>query len=59
MGSCAHINPLFKNLMILKLEDIYSLHLRKFIHSVNNNLIPSSFSRSILRYLLSSQLQQE
>ena len=59
MGSCAHTNPLFKNLIILKLGDIYSLHLRKFIYSVNNNLIPSSFSRSILRYLSSSQLQQE
>ena len=25
-GFDAHTNPLFKNLMILKLEDIYSLH---------------------------------
>ena len=35
--------------MILQLEDIYSLNLEKVIYSLNNNLIPSSFSRSILR----------
>ena len=45
----AHTDPLFKNLMIVKLEDIYSLHLAKFMFSFKNNSIPSSFSRSILR----------
>ena len=35
--------------MILKLGDMYSPHLGKFMYSLNNNLIPSSFSRSILR----------
>ena len=35
--------------MILKLGDIYSLHLGKFMYSLNNNLVLSSFSRSILR----------
>ena len=35
--------------MILKLGDIYSLHLGKFMHSLNHNLVLSSFSRSILR----------
>ena len=35
--------------MILKLEDIYSLHLGKFMFSFKNNSVPSSFSRSILR----------
>ena len=45
----AHTNPLFKSPMILKLEDIYSLHLGKFMFSVKNNTVPSSFSRSILR----------
>ena len=35
--------------MILKLEDIYSLHPGKFMYSFNNNLIPSSLFRSILR----------
>ena len=29
----AHTNPLFKSLMILKIEDIYSLHLGKFMSS--------------------------
>ena len=32
-GFDAHTEPLFKNLMILKLEDIYSLHLGKFMFS--------------------------
>ena len=45
-GFDAHIDPLFKNIMILKLEDIYSLHLGKIMFSFKNN---SSFSRSILR----------
>ena len=48
-GFDAHTEPLFKNLMILKLEDIYSLHLGKFKFSFKNTSIPSSFSRSILR----------
>ena len=57
-GFDAHTNPLFKNLMILKLEDIYSLHLgQKFMFSLKNNSIPSSFFRSILHaYQLSSWL---
>ena len=48
-GFEAHTDPLFKNLMILKLEDIYSLHLGKFKFSFKNTPFPSSFSRSILR----------
>ena len=48
-GFDAHTNPLFKSLMILKLEDIYSLHLGKFMFPFKNNSVPSSFSRSILR----------
>ena len=48
-GFDAHTDPLFKNLMILKLEDIYSLHLAKFMFSFKNTSIPSSFSGSILR----------
>ena len=48
-GFDALTDPLFKNLMILKLEDIYSLHLGKFMFSVKNNSVPSSFSSSILR----------
>ena len=35
--------------MILKLEDICSLLLGKFMFSFKNNSVPSSFSRSILR----------
>ena len=48
-GFDAHTDPLFKNLMILKLEDIYSLHVAKFMFSFKNTSIPSSFSGSILR----------
>ena len=48
-GFEAHTDPLFKNLMILKLEDIYSLHLGKFKFSFKNTSFPSSFSGSILR----------
>ena len=48
-GFDAHTNPLFKSLMILKLEDIYSLYLGKFMFSLKKNSVPSSFSRSILR----------
>ena len=48
-GFDAHTEPLFKNLMILKLEDFYSLHLAKFMFSFKNTSIRSSFSRSILR----------
>ena len=48
-GFGAHTEPLFKNLMILKLEDIYSLHLAKFMFSFKTTSIPSSFSGSILR----------
>ena len=36
-GFDAHTNLLFKSLMILKLEDIYSLHLGKFMFSLKNN----------------------
>ena len=35
--------------MILKLGDTYSLHLGKFMYSLNNYLVLSTFSRSILR----------
>ena len=48
-GFEAHSDPLFKNLMILKLEDIYSFHLAKFMFSFKNTSIRSSFSKSILR----------
>ena len=48
-GVDVHTNPLFKSLTILKLKDIYSLHLGKFMFSLKNNSVPSSFSRSILR----------
>ena len=48
-GINAHTNPLFETLTILKLEDIYSLHLEKFMFSLKNNSVPSSFSRSMLR----------
>ena len=48
-GVNAHTNPLFESRTILKLEDIYSLHLGKFMFSLKNNSVPSSFSRSMLR----------
>ena len=48
-GIDAHINLLFKSLTIRRLEDIYSVHVGKFMFYLKNNSVPSSFSRSILR----------
>ena len=47
-GFDAHTEPLFKNFMIFKLEDIFFAS-RKFMFSFKNTSIPSSFSGSILR----------
>ena len=41
-GSCynEHTNPLFSQLKILKLTDMYELHLAKFIYSLYNSFLP-------------------
>ena len=37
----AHTTPIFKELRILKLEDIYSFNLGKLIYQLKNNLHPN------------------
>ena len=40
----AHTDPIFKELRILKFNDIYLLNLGKFMYSYQNDLLPSSFN---------------
>ena len=40
----AHTTPLFAKTKILKIQDIYELHLAKFIYCLYNNIIPSPLS---------------
>ena len=35
-----HVTPLFKQLKLLKLQDIYQLELRKFLYQLNWNKLP-------------------
>ena len=44
-----HTDPIFKELKILKLDDIYLFHLGKFMYLFQNNLLPRPFSNLILR----------
>ena len=39
----AHTEPVFHELKILKFENIYLLHLGKFMYLYKNNLLPRSF----------------
>lgn len=39
----AHTEPIFKSLRILKLDDLYSVHLHKLYYRYTNNLLPSYF----------------
>ena len=39
----AHADPLFKNLKILKCEDIYKLQILKLYHNIVNHLSPNYF----------------
>ena len=45
----AHTDPIFKELKILKLEDIYLFHLGSFMYLFQNNLLPRPFGNLILR----------
>ena len=45
----AHTDPIFKELKILKLDDIYLFHLGKFMYLFQNNLLPRPFGNLILR----------
>ena len=38
----AHTDPIFKELRILKFNDIYLLNLGKFMYSYQNGLLPST-----------------
>jgi len=43
-----HTEPLFRELKILKLDDIYKLKLNKFMFSLNSGLLPSPLSNMII-----------
>ena len=45
----AHTDPIFKELKILKLDDIFLFHLGKFMYLFQNNLLPRPFGNLILR----------
>ena len=40
----AHTDPLFKNLKILNLENIYKLQIGKFMYQYRSGLLPYSFN---------------
>ena len=44
----AHTDPIFKELKILKLDDIYLFHLGKFMYLFQNNLLQRPFGNLIL-----------
>ena len=41
---CAHSLPLFSDLQILKLDDIYYLYVSSFVYECHNNLATNHFS---------------
>jgi hypothetical protein len=41
----AHTEPLFKNLKLLKIEDILKLNELKFYHKFENGLLPTYFKK--------------
>ncbi len=45
----APTDPIFKDLNILKLHDIYLLQLGIFMYKYQNNLLPINFANSFLR----------
>ena len=45
----AHTDPIFKELRILKFNDIYLLNLGKFMYSYQNGLLPSSFNDCFIK----------
>ena len=40
-----HTTPLFKQLKLLKLEDLYTLNMSKFMYKANNNQLPKNLQR--------------
>lgn len=40
-----HVTQLYKNLNILKLNEVYMLELAKFMHKLKNNKLPRSFQQ--------------
>ena len=49
----AHTEPLFKNLKILKFQDIYSFHTLKFMYLLKEGFLPNMFNEM---FLLTNQL---
>ena len=45
----AHTDPIFKELKILKLDDIYLFHLGKFMYLFKNNFLPRPFGNLIVQ----------
>ena len=43
----APTSPIFKDICVLKIEDLHSLHLALFVYKVQNNLVPQSCLRHI------------
>ena len=46
----AHSEPLFKNLYILKCDDIYRIQLLKFIYKLIKKQLPDYFDQNLLLY---------
>ena len=42
-----HVSVLYKQLKLLKLEDIYKLELSKFMHQLNCNMTPKVFEKKV------------
>ena len=51
----AHTEPLFKNLRILNLKDIYKLQIGKFMYQCESGLLPESFNDM---FLVTRQVRQ-
>ena len=45
-----HVSVLYKQLKLLKLEDIYELELSKFMHQLNCNMTPKVFEKILLNF---------
>ena len=44
-----HVSILYKELKLLKLEDIYKLELSKFMHQLNCNITPKVFEKNFVQ----------
>ena len=45
-----HVSVLYKQLKLLKLEDIYKLELSKFLHQLNCNMTPKVFEKNFVKF---------